>query len=280
MKKIDSALVIKKELENELINAPEDFKKDVEEILRGFKRRNLLIKILKITLLFALLVGSSTAIYQLISLINNEINGSDNEDNWYLGFLMFFYLVFFFIQREEEKLELSTIQDMRSCLETTNDRLFSTKDDSDQANSIVKFDKQMLKRQKKDSFEKLAIAFMKYVPNAIPETLEIFGLNKKLFSLLSTIPLTDNASYKNTTENDSSKKLESIKENENISNLKKYNYIIIALIAFSAVTVFCEIIILCFIEPFEVHPLKKNANEFMKSFNIRLNRRRLKSISK
>ncbi len=32
MKKIDSALVIKKELENELINAPEDFKKDIQEI--------------------------------------------------------------------------------------------------------------------------------------------------------------------------------------------------------------------------------------------------------
>lgn len=191
---MDSALAIKEELENEIINAPEVFKKEIEEILRGFKRRNLLIKILKITLLVALLVGSSTAIYQLILLINNKANNSDNEDNWYLGFLMFFYLVFFFIQREEEKLELSTIEDMRSYLETTNNRFYSTKDDPDQANSIVKFDKQMLKRQKKDSFEKLAIAFMKYVPNAIPETLEIFGLNRKIFSLLSTIPLTDNAS--------------------------------------------------------------------------------------
>ena len=41
---------------------------------------------------------------------------------------------------------------------------------------------------------------MKFVPNAIPETLEIFGLNRKIFSLLSTIPLTDNASNKNTTK--------------------------------------------------------------------------------
>lgn len=84
----------------------------------------------------------------------------------------------------------------------------------------------------------------------------------------------------NTTENDPLKKPELLKENETISNLKKYNYIIVALIAFSAITVFCEIIVLCLIEPFEVHPLKKNAYEFMKSFNNRLNRRRLKNIYK
>ena len=34
---------------------------------------------------------------------------------------------------------------------------------------------------KKDSFKKLAIVFMKFVPNAIPETLEIFGLNRKIY---------------------------------------------------------------------------------------------------
>jgi hypothetical protein len=270
---MDSAPAIKEELHelrlNEIKNAPEVFEKEIEEILREFKTRNKLNKRLNITLLLCILFVSSTLIYQLVLQINNNEDNKSDKDHWSLGFLTFFFLTFFFLEREEEKLELSTLQKMRSCLKTTCNLLFPAKDDPDQAHLTVQFEKQIAKRTKKDSFKKLAIVFMKYVPNAIPETLEIFGLNK--FPL--TTPYTENTSKNNTEIKENTTEEQHVKTYLEF----KINNFMVALIGFSNFIVFYEILIKCLIEPFEVHPLQKIADELVKSFIKRLKMRELKN---